>query len=151
MTLATFAVALRRLTPTSSTSSRHQAQPREDAAAELGQPLALPGLGAGLVHLEHPDLGGKLGLALSEGVQGPEYRVDTYIPNGHWPYGPSRAMRCLLPCRGSCGQSCRGSGRYARGLDLGQDLGGLVKPAGEFGRGGSQLAGVVVAGPAERG
>ena len=34
------------------------------------------------------------------------------ILNGHWPYGPSRAMwRC------------------ARGLDLGQDLGGLVELA----------------------
>jgi hypothetical protein len=53
--------------------------------------------------------------------------------------------------RGSCGQSCLGSGRCARGLDLGQDLGGLVKPAGEFGRGGRQFVGVVVAGPAERG
>jgi hypothetical protein len=33
----------------------------------------------------------------------------------------------------------------------GHDLGGLVEPAGEFGCGGGQLVGVIVAGVAERG
>jgi len=32
---------------------RHQPQPVGDAEAELDQPLPLPGLGAGLVDLEH--------------------------------------------------------------------------------------------------
>ena len=49
---------------------------------------------------------------LSEENHGPFGEKNFFIPNGHWPYGPSRAMR-----------------RCARGLDLGQDLGGLVELA----------------------
>jgi len=33
---------------------RHQPQPVGDAETELNQPLPLPGLGTGLVDLEHP-------------------------------------------------------------------------------------------------
>ena len=48
---------------------RYQPQPVRDAVAELDQPLALPGLGTGLVDLEHPQAGGDLRPALGEGVE----------------------------------------------------------------------------------
>ena len=31
---------------------------------------------------------------------GPFGEKNFFIPNGHWPYGPSRAMRRLLPVAG---------------------------------------------------
>jgi hypothetical protein len=48
---------------------RHQPQPVGHAVAELGQALPLPGLGPGLVDLEHPQPRGEAGPALGEGVQ----------------------------------------------------------------------------------
>src|ERR1700722_1738786 len=48
---------------------RHQSQPRGDTEALLDETSALPRLGAGLVDLEHPEVGGDLGLALGEGIQ----------------------------------------------------------------------------------
>src|SRR5580698_6091052 len=48
---------------------RDQSQPLRDAEAQLDQSLALPGLGTGLIDLEHPEAGGDLRPALGEGIQ----------------------------------------------------------------------------------
>ena len=48
---------------------RHEPQERRDAEAELDEALALPGLRAGLIDLEHQQAGGELRPALGEGVE----------------------------------------------------------------------------------
>ena len=41
---------------------------------------------------------------------GPFGEKNFFIPNGHWPYGPSRAMRRLLPVAGHTVNHAREAG-----------------------------------------